>query len=283
MLRHMLLLSRVTGQRVLTGAGLPVGRLADLTVELDGGGNAPLVERLVLRQAGGHPAMLPWSAVERFHPGRVVLAGEPAVEAFAGAELAAAEIMLKRDVLDTQIVDVVGQRLARVADVLLTRTPGGRLELIGVEVGFTGVLRRLGLPRIPGGQDMVAWTDLHLTSERGHAVQLSTPRAAVHRLDARGLAALVSRLDTDSATEVLAAKSPEVAAGAVRAVHPEVGERMLRAMPRQQAETIVGSMPAEHAGRWRQRLRSRPPWLGRRLLRSGAWPRRRHLIRDRRS
>ena len=53
-----------------------------------------------------------------------------------------------RDVLDTQIIDLVGQRLARVADVVLTRTADDRLELVGVEVGFGGVLRRLGLRRL---------------------------------------------------------------------------------------------------------------------------------------
>ena len=77
----------------------------------------------------------------------------------------------------------------------------------------------------------MAWTDLHLTSERGHAVQLATPRSAVHHLDARGLAALVSHLDTESAAEVLAVKAPGVAAEVVRAAHPSVAERVLRALP----------------------------------------------------
>jgi hypothetical protein len=192
--------------------------------------------------------------------------------------LADDEILLGRDVLDTQIVDIVGQRLARVADVVLTRAPGDRLELVGVEVGFGGVLRRLGLRRLAARarEDAVAWTDLHLTSERGHDVQLATPRSTVHHLDARGLAVLVSRLDTESATEVLAAKGPGVAADVVRASHPVVGERVLRAMPGSAADDIVAAMPADHATHWRQRLAHSPALLGRRFLRSHVWPRRRH-------
>ncbi len=254
-----------------------------MTVRLDGNGSAHLVERLMLRLGGGRVALLPWSAVESVHIGRVVIAVEPTGFDSAGlpAALAPDEILLHRDVLDTQIIDVIGQRLARVADVVLTRTRGGRLELLGAEVGFTGVLRRLGLRRRPPGEDIVAWSDLHLTSERGHSVQLSTPRAAVHRLDARGLAALVSRVDTDAATEILAVEGPAAAADAVRAAHPEVGERMLRALSESEAERIVASMPPEHAGRWRDRLSRRPAWQGRRFLRSGAWPHRRHLIRNR--
>jgi sporulation protein YlmC with PRC-barrel domain len=277
MLRAVLLLSRVTGQQVLTPDGRAVGRLVDLTVRLDGGAAGQLVARLMVRLHGGRTVLSDWDSVQEFHPDRVIVAAAPGAGDTAG--LAPDEILLMRDVLDTQIVDVVGQRLARVADVVLARAHGGRLELLGVEVGFSGVLRRLGFRWVRSREDIVAWSDLHLTSERGHAVQLSTPRAAVHRLDARGLAALVSRVDTDSATEILAGKAPGVAADAVRVVDPEVGERVLRAMPRPQADRIVASMPPDHAGRWRHRLARRPAWRGRRFLRSGVWPHRRHLIR----
>lgn len=269
----MRLLSRVTGREVRGSDGIAIGRLADLSVRL--GSEPPIVEHLVVAGANARTLVLPCS-VATFAGDHLTLrlpAGElPRFEVASAAEaLASDEILLKRDVLDTQIVDVVGQRLARVADVLLARTAGGRLEALGVEVGFGGVLRRLHLPGGRVGDDMVAWSDLHLTSERGHQVQLATPRAAVHRLDARSLAALVSRVDTDAATEILAARAPALAADAVRSADPEVGERVLRAMPDTQSDRIVGAMPAEHAVRWRGRLTRRP---GRRFLRSGVWVRR---------
>ena len=247
----MLLLTRVTGQPVSTAGGQIVGRLADLTVRLDG---VQLVERLAVRLRDGRAGLLPWDAVDHFTAERVVVSATPSAVDSATLPLEANEILLKRDVLDTQIIDVVGQRLARVADVVLARTAGGRLELLGVEVGFGGVLRRLGMRRVPPGEDIVAWSDLHLTSERGHAVQLSTPRAAVHRLDARSLAALVSRVHVDDANEILAARDPQVAAEAVRAMHPEVAERIQR-------RSLLG---------------------GRHFLRHRVWPNRRRLIRNRR-
>jgi sporulation protein YlmC with PRC-barrel domain len=281
MLRAVLLLSRLTGQQVRTPDGRAIGRLADLTARLDGRGDTHVVERLAVRLPIDRTVLVDWSDVADFHAGRVIVTADPTEAPAAAPALEPDEILLRRDVLDTQIVDVVGQRLARVADVLLGRKDG-RLELLGVEVGFSGVLRRLGLRRRGPGEDIVAWRDLHLTSERGHAVQLSTPRAAVHRLDARGLAVLVSRVDTDAATEILAGEEPELAADAVRVVHPEVGERVLRAMPPDQSDRIVASMPPDHAGRWRARLAHRPPWRGRRFLRHPVWPHRRHLIRYRR-
>ncbi len=290
MLQVVLLLSRITGRDVVGSNGNAVGRLADLTVALGRLAGPRLVERVVIARRHAAPLVLGWDAVANLQSGRVVL-GLCADEASAfevgsvADALGDDEILLGRDVLDTQVVDVVGQRLARVADVVLARTPDARLEVLGVEVGFGGVLRRLGLGSLVARSttDVVTWSDLHLTSERGQAVQLAAPRAAVHRLDPRSLAALVSRVDTESATEILVGQDPAVAAAAVWEANPDVGERVLRALPEPQADRIVGAMPAEHALRWRDRLSRRPALLGRRFLRSGVWPRRRHLIRGRRA
>jgi hypothetical protein len=273
----------MTGQDVLGPDGRVIGRLADLTVELDEQPGPCLVERLLVQRHRMPDLLWPWAAVESFrHTGLVLAHGTDDLATFAitsvNDTLGDDEILLGRDVLDTQLIDVVGQRLARVAEVVLARTSHNRLEALGVEVGFGGVLRRLGLRRLAAraGEDALAWTDLHLTSERGHAVQLATPRSAVHHLDARGLAALVSRLDTESASEILAARGPGVAAEVIRASHPDVGERVLRAMPLRDAAEIVAAMPTDHATRWRDRLARSPALLDRQVLRSRVWPRRRH-------
>lgn len=274
----MLLLSKVIGRDVCGPDGQVVGRLADLTVSLGRHPGRHRVERLLVKSRRGGSLLVPWDQVAGFDRSRVVLIAARG-DRYPAAALTEHEILLARDVLDTQVVDVVGQRMTRVADVMLARTRVGGLELVGVEVGFGAVLRRLGLGMLAAGRgkDVIDWAEVHLTSERGHAVQLASPRAAVHRLDPRALAALVAHLDTDAATEILAAKSPAVAAEAVRAAHPSVAERVLRAMPATAAARIVAAMPADHAGRWRRRLEHAPALRGRRFLRSRVWPRRRHV------
>jgi sporulation protein YlmC with PRC-barrel domain len=279
MLPHVWELSRVIGRDVLGPDQQPVGRLADLTVRLDSDDGPSRVQRLLVTCRGAM-ALLPWGEVQALRTGQLVLRTGDLGEFRIGSRAEAlhpAEILLRRDLLDTQIVDVAGQRLARVGDVLLTRTAGAELDVTGIEVGFSAVLRRLGLTRLAGSgrTDIVSFADVHLTSERGHAVALSTPRAAVHRLGPRELAVLVSRVDTDSATEILSVQEPAVAAEALGAADPEVSERVLRAMPRLLAARIVAAMPAGSARRWRQRLAGAPE-LGRRFLRSRVWSRR-HL------
>jgi sporulation protein YlmC with PRC-barrel domain len=278
----VLSLSQVTGQEVVGPNGEVVGRVRDLTARLDDEAGPELVERILVRRNRGTDLLLPWAAAESFEPTGVRIHGFDDSTMFAITSttdaLADDEILLVRDVLDTQIIDIAGQRMARVADAVLNRCADGRLELVGVEVGFGAVLQRFGLRRLASRcrEDVVAWTDLHLTSERGHAVQLATPRSAVHHLDAAGLAALISRLDVESATEVLAVREPRIAADAVRTAHPAVGERLLRAVPHKTAEQIMAAMPVEHANQWRGRIARTSMLRGRRFLRSRVWPRRRH-------
>ena len=277
---EVLLLSEMTGQNVLRSDGAACGRVADLTMRLNAHADSCLVERILVRRRHRPDVLLPWAAIESFeHTGLLIRGGHDPTPYECPANASALgddEILLVRDVLDTQIVDVKGKRLARVADVVLTRRADARLEVVGVEVGLGALLRRLGLRRLAAhlGEDVVAVTDLHLTSERGHTVQLATAGSAVHQLDAAGLAALVSRLDIESATEVLAASGPHVAADVVRAADPTVGERLLRAMPNNAVEKIVAAMPVKHASHWRGRLAHTPTLRGRRFLRSRRWSRR---------
>ena len=227
---------------------------------------------------------MPWSEVASFERSGVQLRDAEPISAYAGGfELGDDELLLVRDVLDTQIVDVVGHRLARVSEVLLTRLPDQRLEVAAVDVGMGAVWRRLGLrplgERLP--ERAVDWRDLHLTSSRGHVVQLATTAAAVHRLDARGLAEILTRLDVDSATDVLRTVGPERAADAVAATHPDVGGRLMLALGSEDAGRVLDQLPEEAGHHYRHVLRSRSPLTRRRFFRLHGWRthRPRHLGR----
>jgi sporulation protein YlmC with PRC-barrel domain len=272
-------LSQATGQQVFGFDGRRLGRVADLSIGLDAAGGPPRVRRLVIRRRSAPNALVPWAAVVESDRDRVCLNEDATAAAESAAvALASDEILLARDVLDTQVVDVAGQRLARVADVVLARTSDDALEVLCVELGFGGVLRRLGMRSLAGHvrEDLVPWNDLHLTSERGHAVQLDSPRSTVHHLDEAGLATLIDRLDVESAAEVLATTQPGLAARVVHLTDPAIGEQVLRALPEDDAAGIVAAMPDEHARRWRARLGRTPAHLGhRRPFRFQSWPRRR--------
>ncbi len=273
----MMVLTRLTGQPVRALDGAVLGRLIDLTARL--GDEHPQVHRLVVGRRHRVSHLVPWEAVASFDASEVALRDDATayrVSAGGGAlDLEEDELLLGRDVRDVQIVDIAGRRLARVSDVVLTGQGGTRLDVAAVDVGMGAVWRRLGLRRIGErvAPQLVDWSDLHLTSDRGHTIQLATTTAAVHRLDARGLAELLTRLDLGSATDVVRRVGPARAAEALSHVHPQVGGRLIAGLGPGEAATLLDELPEQTAHRLRRRLAARSPLSGRRFRRLHGWRR----------
>ena len=98
------------GRAVRRDEGTRIGKVDDLVVDL--GKTEPHVVALRVR-SGRRYRRVPWSAVASFAED-VVITEDPIED-----ELAADELLLARDVLDTQIFDLGGRRLTRVADIEL--------------------------------------------------------------------------------------------------------------------------------------------------------------------
>lgn len=109
---------------------------------------------------GGASSSLPWEDVADFERSGVVLR-RTAEELDRGARPAEDELLLMRDVVDTQIVDVTGRRLVRAGDVNLERRDR-ELLVAGVEVGGGSLLRRLGLRPLARrfSSRSLPWSDL---------------------------------------------------------------------------------------------------------------------------
>ena len=210
-------LSALLGRDAIGVGGRRLGRVADVLVTLED--RHPQAVAVLLR---GQREPVRLAAPPVAGDGRLRVAGEG-----AKPMAVAALLRLARDVLDTQIVDVRGRRLVRVGDVELAAHEGA-LRVVAVDVGLGAVLRRLGLGRLAdhAPRDALDWTQLHVASGRGHALQLASPAAAVHHLGADDLAELVARLPPERGGEVLEAVAEEhTHATRSRAAHRRRGHR----------------------------------------------------------
>lgn len=269
---RMLRLTIETGQEVHTADARPLGRVLDLALRIDAA--HPMVDMLavgtrrITRLVAWHDVASFEHTVVHLRPGAA-----PVAVPRGAVPLADDQLLLVRDVLDTQIVDVAGRRVQRVGDVLLARTDDGHLEAVAVDVGVAPVLRRLGLRTRADRmrEQAVDWRDLHLTSARGHAIQLSGTSAAVHRLDERELAHLIALLSTGHAAEVIATVPPARAAAALDASHPEVGARVALALSDRTAAQVLEELPHEARHRFHGLRRDRA--VRRRFERGRGWRR----------
>ena len=271
-------LTEVRGRTIVGADGMPLGIVRDIVVALREGDHHPTVSRLL---SGSKNALFLVDRNDVAHFDDTALRLRPDVRPtpllmdVGVLHLRDDELLLVRDVLDTQIIDIAGHRLARVADVLFSRHEDHLWKIEAVDIGFGRVLHRLHLSFLAPNLDekLIDWSEIHLTSPRGHDVQLDASRSAVHRVPSHELAAILERLDTESAVDVIEALGDIRVAQAIVAGHHTMGERLLRSVPRSKAHRIISAMPAPHDEHWRARLESQPILRGRRFHRLRGWRR----------
>ncbi|EAP98922.1 mgtE domain protein [Janibacter sp. HTCC2649] len=268
-------LTDLLGRPVRTHDGAEVGRLEDVSIHL--GMPHPDLERLLVRPDRHTSLMVPWSAVHNVTDDAIVLTNAPPCGAPEPGppDLAPAEILLRRDVLDTQVVDLQGQRLSRVAEVVLVERDDGSPEVAAVRLGLMAILPRLGLGSFVRhhSHPAVDWQDLHLTSPRAHTVQLATETAGYRQLDAGDLAELLARLSTGNAAGLLRAIDPERAATAVHRSHPLTAARLLKALGPEEATPMLATLPPRVRADATVHLAQPPALHHRRFRRTSGWRR----------
>jgi sporulation protein YlmC with PRC-barrel domain len=226
-----LLLSDCLRLLVREDSGNSLGRLAEIVVE--GSERFPRAFALIVRTRS-EDIIVPWRAVDRISATHAIVRTPIAPMTLPAGRPA---LRLARDVLDAQVVDLAGRRLARVGDVELAERDGV-LRAVAVDVSLAPVARRLGLRRLAARlrEDWIGWDGIYIASGRGHRLQVDHRAAEIHRLDHDELMALVARLPPERGAEVLDTARPgahaDPLAAARRARRPRRHFRVMRARKR---------------------------------------------------
>jgi len=244
----VLYLSAYLGTPVADATGRHVGKVNDLIARL--GAEYPLVFGLRVRIGGKQHRDISWGDVRAFETSQVILSST--VEDLESYELGERDVLLARNVLDKQIVDLDGRRLIRVQDVQLART-GTRLRVLGVDVSTSALLRRLRLHpladrlarRRPPAS--VAWTDVDLGAWRDPSLRLRVSRTGLRRLHPADLAEIAADLPPAEGVELLLILEEGVAADTLEEMEPEDQVRMLEALGPDRAAQLLEKMSPDDA------------------------------------
>jgi len=266
-----LFLSDLLGGVVFSQDGARLGRLADLIV--DGGELAyPRVKSLRVRVAKGELRRVEWEDVAAADPGAGVWL-KRGNEALLPPRLFSNEIPLAQDVLDRQIVDTDGAKVERVNDLHLLRARGD-LRVAHVDVGFRGLVRRMGWQRVidqvvrtlkPSSRylrddKLVAWKYVQPLAAGSPKVRLDVGRgmiASLHPsdladiledLDRRERAVLFSELPVEQAADALEEIEPELQRELLQNLDPEKAADLLEAMQPDDAADLLSELPASESG-----------------------------------
>ena len=170
-------------------------------------------------------------------------------------------LLLKRDLLDQQIIDIHGRKVVRVNDVELESTPVNNhllISVVAVDVGARGAVRRLSkgivpsftlralLERIPPRVIPWQFVDL-LETDPARRVKLKIAYKGLAQLHPADIADIVEDLAPAERESVFETIDEEVAAEALEEIDPDIQVSIVESLDKDRAADIVEEMDPDAA------------------------------------
>ncbi len=229
----MLYLSQVLGRPIRDLEGERVATIKDVIVRL-GEQDHPPVTGVVARYRRRDFFLSRWRITDLSDRGVRLDSDILDLRPFVRRE---GEVLLARDVLDKQLIDVDGKRVVRVNDVQLIEA-GGDWRVTGADVSLQGLWRRLAPAGLIGSNkavEVLDWADVGYLATDAATVQLKSSSGKLARLHPVEIARLAEALSYHHGSEVVESLDDETAA------------ETLEEMPSERQARIIGDMDEERA------------------------------------
>jgi magnesium transporter len=251
----ILALSQLLGASVRDASGTARGRVREVAIAPED--HPTRVAYLIVRTSDGD-MVLPGGDVKSC--GAIVRAGTDAQdwERYTPSD---GVLLLKRDLLDQQIIDIHGRKVVRVNDVELESTPVNShllLNVVAVDVGARGAIRRLSkgvvpsftlralLQRIPPRVIPWQFVDL-LETDPARRVKLNIEYRGLSGMHPADIADIVEELAPAEREAVFETIDEEVAAEALEEIDPDIQVSIVESLDNERAADIVEEMDPDAA------------------------------------
>jgi len=240
--------SRILKTPVIDPQEKRVGRVKDILISI--GDQFPRVTGFLIRTEDKHLKVLTIGEVDRI-VGKFILT-QSTGERLVLTGVRDGDILLRRDIMDKQIVDTGGARVVRVNDLKLAKV-GSEVRLIAADVGLRGMLRRLGFEWLAGvfrvnvPDTLIGWNYVELLEaslEKGH---ITIPHSRVEELHPADIADIMSHVDTDERRAIFAALSDKTAAESLHELEPKIQAMLLMTVDTKKALGVLNKMPSDEA------------------------------------
>lgn len=277
----MIFLSTLLRENVCDLEGRRLGMLKDVCVSLNEA--FPVVTALVVSPSSltANDLIIPWGQVDNLEEERKIclLVKQPQVATYSPLT---DEILLRRDILDKQIVDTQGFRVVKVNDLKLAQIKS-TAHLIGVDISLSGLMRRLGIEwlarMLPGHMEerTITWNYVEpiqtvraagttgqlapVLAGVGAAnskatlgiggtipqVQLNVSHTKLAHLRPADIADILEQLDAEKAGAFLERLAPETAADTLNEVEYPLQSEILSELDPEHASDLLEMLPPDDA------------------------------------
>jgi CBS domain-containing protein len=248
-------LSELIGAVVRDPSGSAKGRVREVAVAPQD--HSTRVAFLIVRTPGGE-RMLPAEALRSCGPTVRTVSDADSWDRYTASD---GVLLLKRDLLDQQIIDVHGRKVVRVNDVEIDSTPVNShlsLNVVAVDVGARGAIRRLAkgvlpsftmrafLAKIPPRVIPWEYVDL-IEADPARRVKLKIAYEGLSKLHPADIADIVEDLPPADREAVFETIDEEVAAEALEEIDPDIQVSIVESLDSNRAADIVEEMDPDAA------------------------------------
>jgi magnesium transporter len=245
------------GAAVMDAQGSTFGHVREFAVapSVDAAHIHGIVLKLASAKRGERPSLIPISQLQLTPNGSMQLRESAQPTRLPEDE---SYLLLERDLLDQQIIDVHGHKVVRVNDVDLVwensqeDTPDLSLRIAEVEVGMRGAVRRLlkGFPaasvdRISCrfGASVIPWDFVDLIDrDPSRSVRLKIEQDRLSKMHPSDIADILEELAPAERHALFISLDEEVAAEALEEVKPKMQQALIESLDSEQIAGIVEEM-----------------------------------------
>ncbi len=240
----MLYFAELRGKAVVNDKGDRLGKLTDLVFL---SGDQPLVTKLVV--ASGATMLIPLTDLVSINS---VVKIQPS---FQSTNLAANELFVGKNLLDQQIIDIKGNKVVRVNDVVIQDKP--YLVIAGVDVGILGIARWFKLEQfinVPIGlfgktmtSDFLPWEDIQPVALSRGRVVLKAEDKKLTRIPPEDLADHLERLSLKNLTKILDILPENYEAEVIQNLNTSFQQTLFRRFRPPHAAAVLSRIDADEA------------------------------------
>lgn len=268
-------LSQVLKRPVYDGRGDRIARLKDVVARLERLNVPPGESSLedyapisgLVVEIEGRDIFIPWQQVRSLGPEGVHLnSASIDLRSFQRQE---GEVLLYRDMLDKQLIDIDGRRVIRANDLQLYSVDDV-VRLTAVDVSVGGLMRRLSFghlfaavpigaappprrgPQVltrrrDGPASLIPWTEIEPLRAGVPDVRLRLPHERLARLHPVDLAHIADELSRQHGAEIIASLDDETAAETLQEMDDERQADIVESMDQERAADILEEMDPDDA------------------------------------
>ncbi len=228
----MVYLSQLLNKKVYYGKQ-PYGKITDLAV-FENYEN-PSISKIVILKDGKKITVSP--SVIDLNKNRIILKSEKTPFLPYDEK----DFYLNEDLLDKQVIDIDGKRLVRVNDVLLENN--GETKVVGIDIGFSGLARRLGAGWILQNKTKILpWQMIEAFDYQTGNVRLKLTQGNLNTLHPSELADILEEAGSKERIGIVESLDTERAVMALEEADYRTQEAILEQLPLSLLKRIVDKM-----------------------------------------